>query len=391
MRDALLVARVEFLRRLRNRSALFTAFVGPLVLAIVFGVIMGGTASVSISIGLVDLDRSEISNDFIAALTDAEPDPGASDAGNPVSFQIIDAGTARDAVDDGEVDAAIVIPSGFGEATVSGPSVPIEVLRDPTGQVAGAIAESIARQFTLGIANQGLLFATAFSNGVALDATDPELQSSLFRGVRTEGPGGTSLDATAFYGVAMSILFLFFTASFAARSLIAEKRTGLVGRMLATATAPASILVGKVLAIAALGLSGFVTVWLATELIFGASWGNPIAVLITMCATVTAISGVAMFVCGLARTELQADSYASIAAFALALLGGNFVGPGQAPDALERVAKLTPNGQAIDAFARIAADGAGVGDVIGQLAVLAGFAIVLGALGLVRIRRVIVS
>ena len=243
----------------------------------------------------------------------------------------------------------------------------------------------------LGIANQGLLFATAFSNGVVLDATDPELQSSLFRGVRTEGPGGTSLDATAFYGVAMSILFLFFTASFAARSLIAEKRTGLVGRMLATATAPASILVGKVLAIAALGLSGFVTVWLATELIFGASWGNPIAVLITMCATVTAISGVAMFVCGLARTELQADSYASIAAFALALLGGNFVGPGQAPDALERVAKLTPNGQAIDAFARIAADGAGVGDVIGQLAVLAGFAIVLGALGLVRIRRVIVS
>ena len=88
------------------------------------------------------------------------------------------------------------------------------------------------------------------------------------------------------------------------------------------------------------------------------------------------------------RTEQQADGYTAVVAFLLALLGGNFVGPGQAPAALRRLASFTPNGQAIDAFTRIAVDSAGIGDVARQLALLLGFAAVFGSIGLVRVGRV---
>jgi ABC-2 type transport system permease protein len=256
--------------------------------------------------------------------------------------------------------------------------------------VSGEIAASVARQFAAGLESRVLAAATASVLGAQVapadlatfvDPTDTVI-------ARVE-PSGTSLDPAAFFGVAMSIMFLFFTVSFAARSIVAERANGVVPRMLASSAAPSAIVGGKVLAVSVLGLSGFLTVWAVTELVFGAPWGSPIAVVVTMTATVAAIAGVATFVCGLARTEQQADGYTSMAAFVLALVGGTFVGPGQAPAALRSIARFTPNGQSLDAFTRIAVDGEGVAGVLGQIAALLAFGIVFGAIGLVRMGQVI--
>jgi ABC-2 type transport system permease protein len=386
-----LVAQVELRRRMRNRSAIVTAFVGPVVLAVVFGVLLGGTSSLSITVGVVDADRSDVTAGFVAGLLDADGRTGEDD---PVTFVALDpdadAAAVRAAVDRDDVDAAIVIPAGFGDAVVGGGGATLEVVRDPDGQVSGEIAASVARQFAAGLESRVLAAATASVLGAQVapadlatfvDPTDTVI-------ARVE-PSGTSLDPAAFFGVAMSIMFLFFTVSFAARSIVAERANGVVPRMLASSAAPSAIVGGKVLAVSVLGLSGFLTVWAVTELVFGAPWGSPIAVVVTMTATVAAIAGVATFVCGLARTEQQADGYTSMAAFVLALVGGNFVGPGQAPAALRSIARFTPNGQSLDAFTRIAVDGEGVAGVLGQIAALLAFGIVFGAIGLVRMGQVI--
>ena len=68
MRATLLVASVELRRRLRNRSAIFTAFIGPLLLAAVFGVLLGGTSSFILRIGVVDADRSDVTAEFVRGL-----------------------------------------------------------------------------------------------------------------------------------------------------------------------------------------------------------------------------------------------------------------------------------------------------------------------------------
>ena len=407
----LLIAQVELRRRIRNRSAVVTAFVGPLVLAVVFGVLLGGTSSLSITIGVVDGDGSAVTEGFVAGLLDAGADgvDGANgvDGENgaagengvddsPVTFVALDPASdleaVRLAVDNDDVSAAIVIPAGFGDAVVAGAGSELRVVRDPDGQVSGEIAAAVARQFAVGIESRTLAAATAGALGVTV--TPAELATfvdSTETAVTRIEPSGSALDPAAFFGVAMSILFLFFTVSFAARSIVAEQADGVVPRMLASSAGASSIVTGKVLAVGVLGLSGFVTVWAVTELVFGAPWGSPTAVVVTMVATLVAIAGVATFVCALAHTEQQADGYTSVVAFVLALLGGNFVGPGQAPPALQSIARFTPNGQSIDAFTRIAVDGDGVGDVARQLAVLIAFGAAFGSIGLVRMGRVIRS
>lgn len=381
-----LVAGTELRRRFRNRSAIVTAFIGPLVLATLFGVLLGGTSSFSATIGVTDLDGGDISTAFTSGLVDG-------DASNDVvTFVRID-GDARQAVADGDVAAAIVVPEGFGDAVVSGQPIPaLTALRDPTELIGGEIARAVAERFSSGVNARTLAAATSASLGAPVGPEAlADFQESVDTVVRSVAPGGGALDASAYFGASMSILFLFFTVSFAARSMIEERRTSLLPRMMAAGASPGEIAAGKVAAVSLLGLIGFLTVWAVTSLAFGASWGAPLPVVVTMVFTVLAIGGLATFVCGFARTEQQADSYTSAVAFVFALVGGNFVGPGSSPEALRRLAALTPNGQALDAFTRLSVDQAGVADITRNLAVLAVIAVVFGGIGLARIHRTVTA
>lgn len=386
MRAVVLVAGAEMRRRIRNRSALFTAFVGPLVLAVVFGLLLGGTDSAAFTVGVVDLDRSEVTAGFTTGLVAAGEEPD-----QPLAVELLaDEQAARDALDVGDVDAVLVLPAGLGDAVMNGQGGDLTVLRDPAQPIAGEIARSIASRFAGGVSTRTLAAATIVGLGAPLpDSTAlAGLDESIDR-ITDRAAGGTPLDGTAYFGVSMSILFLFFTVSFVASSIAAERANGVLDRMLATDAAPWAIVAGKVLAVCGLGLAGFATVWGVTSLAFGATWGNPLAVVLTMVATVLAVGGVAMFVSGFARTPAQAEAYTSMVAFALALLGGNFIGPGTAPDLLERLSLFTPNGQSLQAFTAIAVDDATVGGVLGRLAVLVAFGLVFGGIGMLRARRAV--
>lgn len=386
MRALLLVARTDLRRRLRNRSAIITAVIGPLAMAVVFGALINDTDSISLKIGVADLDRSVVSTPFVEGLLQAN----SSD--RPVTFvELPDEATARAAVDDGDVDAALAIPAGFGAAVTSGAATSLTVLRDPSKEISAGVSASIAEQYLSGLTSRQLAAATSMAlGGDAPTAAElADLRDSVAAAVVDEAPGGGNLDASAYYGVSMSVLFLFFTVAFAARGLIVERRTGLVPRMLAASTPPWAIVVGKVLSVCVLGFVGFLTVWAATRLLFGADWGDPLGVVVTMIASTIAVGGVAVFVCGLARTEQQADGWTSMVAFALALLGGNFVGPGQAPAALRRLAVFTPNGQALSAFSALSVDRSGIGGVAGHLVVLAAIAAAFGTIGLALLGRAV--
>jgi ABC-2 type transport system permease protein len=376
------IASVELRRRMRNRSALITAIVAPLAMAVVFGLLVGGGASFQATIGVADEDASELSASFVEDLLDIDEDA--------ITFVATDPGAARSAVDDGELDAAIVIPDGFGEQATAGQGGAIEVVRDPRNEISAAVARSIAGEFADGISTRALAAVTL----VGITGTAPPadalagLDETAAR-MSEQAPGGRPLDAAAYFGASMSILFLFFTVAFAAQSLVAERSSGVLGRVLATGATPRAVVGGKVLAVCLLGLGSFVVVWLVTTLGFGARWGNTPAVLVTMLATVVAVGGVAMFVAGLASTPRQAESYASATAFVLALLGGNFLGPGQAPPLLEQLSRYTPNGQSLRAFTAVATDGAGIADIAPNLAALVTIGVVFGAIGMIRSMRAV--
>lgn len=392
LRLALVVAGADLRRRLRNRSAVVVAFVGPLSLGVVFSVLVGGASGTTFEIGVVDLDGSPASTDLVASLVSANAEQdqvrftpvasGGQAGGDPES-------AARQQIEDGDLGAAIVLPAGFGPNSVSGQPVAIDVLRDPEQPVTAQVAASVAQSIASGYERVGLSVSTVAALGGNPDeATVAAAGDATPALALTDQPvGGRELSPGAFYGASMAILFLFFTVGFAARSVLMERQTGTLARQLATPATPGAILAGKTLSVAVLGFAGFVTVWLVTSLLFGSPWGDPVAVLALMAATVLAVAGVATFVASLARSERQADAATTVTAFVLALLGGNFVGP-NLPPLLRRLSVLTPNGWALRSFTALNTDAAGFREILTALAVLTGMGLVFGAVGVVRVRRV---
>ncbi|MGZ4482485.1 MAG: ABC transporter permease [Gaiellales bacterium] len=384
----LLIARNELVRRLRNRSALVTAFLGPLTMATVFSLLVSGAGSGGFRIGVVDQDGGAVAAELAAGLRSS-----SGNGGGQVQIVRIDrVATARHRTDTGSIDAAVVIPAGFAAAAARGRPEPTIVLRSPERLIGGQVAQALAlgisdtvRRITLSVRTAAA--AARRPPNAGLVAAARRQPSPFETGSLTMG--GREVSTAAFYGASMSILFLFFTVAFASRSLLSDRRDGTLSRMLATPTAPGTILAGKTVAVAVLGMAGLVTMWAVTSLGFGARWGDPAGVLAVMAATVLAVGGVSMLVASLARSDQQADAYTSIVTFSFALLGGNFVGPGQAPALLQRLQLLTPNGWALRAFTDLSADAAGLRSVLATLTVLLAIAAVTGGVGITRSYRLI--
>ena len=388
--DTLLVARYDLIRRIRNRSALFTAFVGPLSLAVVFSLLVAGAESATWTIGLVDLDRTDVSARIVEAMTEpnvalaTEPatDP-ATEPGTVTFTELGDRQSAADAVDDGDVDAAIVVPAGYAAAVEGGRQIPLEVLRDPDRLIAAEVARSVAGAIGQRVEQITLAATVTLSQQPATDV-DAVIAAAAPRSITAVdvSMGDGEVSVGAYFGASMAVLFLFFTIGLAAQSMVTERRTGTLPRILATPARLPAVVAGKTIAVCVLGFAGFVSTWLVTSVVFGAQWGSPPAVLVLMVATVIAVGGVSMFVTSLARTEQQAQTYTATVAFVLALLGGNFLGPGAAPPLLQRLSLLTPNGWALDAFSAVAIDGAAIVDVATEIAVLCAFGLGFGAVGI---------
>lgn len=396
--DVALIARYDLVRRIRNRSALFTAFIGPLSLAVVFSLLIGGAdGELSLEIAIADEDGSATSTAIVVGLTSAaegstdaadgsmEPDDGS------IGFvAVADRDRAIADVGGGVVDAAIVIPPGYGEAVATGRATALEILRDPGSPIAAEVARAVAGSIA------GDIGRTTLATGAALVAR-PDLDPAVVAAAARDAPaafapidepmGEGEVSVGAYYGASMAILFLFFTIGFAARSIVVERTTGTLDRILATPTRLGAVIAGKTLSVCVLGFAGFVTTWLITTWGFGASWGSPGAVVALVATTVAAVGGVAIFVAALARTEQQADTYTSAVAFTLALLGGNFVGPGSAPPVMRTLSLATPNGWALEAFTSVSVDGASAADVAPAIGILLLFAVAFGAVGFALLGR----
>jgi len=394
LRATLLIAAKDLRQRFRDRSGLVIAFVAPFLLAAIIGLAFGSGDGFNFSAtyAVVDDDRGPLAARFVDGVLAG---PGLAEV---VTVRRVGAAEARDLVDRGEADAAFLIPAGFSASVQRGGSATVTVLAAGASPVAGQVARSLAEGYAAQLAATGLSVRTA------LDAAGrPPTQAEANRLGRLAaagqppvrlvdgGVGAREIKASNYFGPSMAIFFLFFTVSFGARSILIERREGTLRRLLASAAPPGAVIAGKALAAFALGVTSVLVMWLATSLVFGADWGDPLAVVALTVSSVLAAIGITALVVTLARTDEQADGYSSLVVFTLALLGGNFIYLAQLPDLLQRLSRLTPNGWALRGFVDLVADGGGLETVAAPVAVTAAFGLVTGAVALVRARRMVVG
>ena len=369
----MLVAGKDLRQRLRDRSALVIAFVAPFVLASIIGLAFGGDDAFKATYAVADADRGPVAAGFTDGVLAS---PGLRDL---VTVRQVDPGEARALVDRGDADAAFLLPAGFSASVQRGGAATITVVESGENPIAGQVARSLAEAYAAELA------ATSWPSGPPSTPPASPRQRPRPDGWGSGRPpagcpcgwprarsGGRTIEAANYFGPSMAIFFLFFTVSFGARSILAERRQGTMRRLLASAASPGGVLAGKALAAFVLGTASVLVMWLATTLVFGADWGDPVAVVALTVSSVLSAIGVTALVITLARTDEQAEGYSSLVVFTLALLGGNFVYLAQLPELLQRVSLLTPNGWALRGFVDLVADGGGLATVAAPVAVTLG-------------------
>jgi ABC-2 type transport system permease protein len=207
--------------------------------------------------------------------------------------------------------------------------------------------------------------------------------------IETDATKDRLASSNTYYAASMAVLFVFFAAQFGVVSLLGERRAGTLARLLASPISARTVLLGKLLVSIVLGTVSMTVIAVATTLLLGAHWGDPLAVAALILTTVLAASGIALVVVGIARTEDQAAGLTAIVAMVLAVLGGSFFPLSQAPAGLALLSNITPHAWFLRGIGDLAS-GDGIGVVLPSVAVLGVLGIATCAIGLVRAERVVI-
>jgi ABC-2 type transport system permease protein len=384
----LAIGRVNTLRFLRERSNLFFVFVFPLLIILLLGRAFGGGFDARVGVHVAG-DEGPLAGALVEAL----------DALDDISVQRYGGRDEMlDAVQRGWVDAGVAVPPGYDARLRGGEIVDLEVVArpDPAAlllqeSVRGVVADQ-ARPITaarfveaqgLGAFDEVLPVATAVSSASQrVGVRFREAGEPFFEGF--EKLGRFDLGASS-----QLVLFMFLTSLAGSADLIQTRRLGVARRMLSTPTSAATILGGETAGRLSVALTQGIYIMVGTLVIFGVSWGDPIAAPIVVLAFAVVSTGAAMLMGALFSNDQQAGSLGVLLGLGLAAFGGAMAPIEVFPATMQTLAKLTPHAWAIDAFAELVRRDGSIVDILPHLGVLAGFAAAFLALATLRLQRVL--
>lgn len=388
MNAAVTIAAKDLRQKVRDRSAIILSVIAPFGLAALFAMMLpAGSDTFSARYAVVDLDGGTVARSLVDG-----PLAGLTDVGIEIVAVPTEA-EARSRVDDGEAAVAIVIPAGFTDAIQAGRPAELQVIGSVNETLATQVARSVLTGFASSVEAVQLSVATVLASGGSAGDTAEVAQAALAMPAPIAYAASLTRDRIAggatYYAASMAVMFVFFAAQFGVVSLLAERRAGTLGRMLAAPVSPRTILAGKLLVSIVLGSVSMTVLAIGTSLLLGARWGDPIAVAALILTTALAASGIALLIVGFTKTEDQASGLTAIVALVLAVLGGSFFPMSQAPELLTQLSLLTPHAWFLRGIGDLAS-GEGIALVAPSLAILGTIGLVTGALGFVRADRAVI-
>ena len=392
MRAALTIAGKDLRQRLRDRSAVLMALVLPLGLAILFNLIFGSAAAPRpFRYAVVDLDHGAVAQSFQAEVLQSIEQQGI------VRLRAV--GTVDEAhqlVDVGTVDAAFVLPAGLTAAVQSGRSAHLDVLGSVDSSTATDVARSIARSYAAELTSVRLAVAASLPEGHDDGLAPQRLADLAVRAavearplaVQDVSAAAKLLDTATYFPASMAVFFLFFTVQFGVASLLDERAGGTLSRLLAAPVAPLAVLAGKLLTSIILGIVSTSVLMMASAVLMGAQWGDPVAVGMLIVAGVLAATGITSLVASLATNAEQAGSWGAVIAVLLGLLGGVFFPIAQVSAMAGTASLMTPHAWFLRGLGELHGGG-GPAAVLPAVAAMLAFAAVTSGVALLRLGKVL--
>lgn len=352
----------DFQLLLRDRGALITMFLLPVVFMTVFGVIFGGDGGG---------DRRKL-----ALWSAAGARPATVVAALVASQQfelrpLASPEAVRQAVADGDVLAGLILPADFDPAGAHPAELAIDLALAPQlrAPLEGAVVAIVGRA----------VFppAPGAERPVLVATSPPGIQRALrdVSGFQITVPGN-------------AVLFGFFLALTVGLSFSEERRLGTWRRLLAAPVARSTILLAKLVPYVLVGLLQFGFLFAIGIVGFGMKvGGSPLALVVLTTAVVVCATALGLLIAAIGGSERGMGSIGSVLLLVMGLLGGCMVPRLAMPAVMRTIGLAVPHAWALDGyFALLVRDGGGLVDVAPQIGALAGFAVVFAALGIWRFR-----
>src|SRR5687768_15441411 len=329
---ALTVANIK--SYVRDRAALFWTLAFPLIFIFMFGFIFQGGGGAELTLGWVDRDTSPAA----AQLRDAFKATGV--------VELVET-TEEDALAkmrEGEVDAVIVVPDGYGDAVAAGASgsgaapAALTVYTDPSRQnLTGTVFQAVGS--VLGVVNLG---------------GRPPLVVPDVRTIQTE-----NLNFISYFVPSMLGLSVMQVGIFAAIPLVADREKLILKRLAATPLRRWQLVGSNVLMRLLIAFTQAVIIVAVGALVFDVQITGSVA----LTAVFVVLGSLAFLALGYvvasyAKTEDSANGMTSVIQFPMMFLSGTFFPIEQMPDPLQAVARVIPLTYLSDALRQVMVGGA---------------------------------
>ena len=384
-RQALLLASKDTRIFFRDRAALAFAFLLPFIFVIGFTLALRDVGPEN------DTLRFTLTTQETVGISVLAIDSVASDSGGPIVA--MEHSEALEALDSDDIAGFVSFPADFTQRYLAGETSPIEVYVGdvpPAEQAAlRGFAQEMASRFSEARATLSAVMALGSPEDAAramerllADASGPSVELQVEQ-VGEIAPFNTSNFVLPGY----LTMFVFFTAAMGAEALARERQTHTLERLMANGVRRESLILGKFLAGAAIGVVQVAVMWIVGALAFNIDLGaSPAAVIVLSLLMVLASAGFGVLLASFVSNVRTASAAGVLTSLVLAPIGGCWWPLFIAPQFMQSLARLTPHGWTTDGLNRLMLFGAEFGDVLPSMLALVVFAAVFLSLALWRFR-----
>ena len=384
------IVRTSLVALRRDRGALALSFILPITFFSIFAVIFGGHRDVTpkITVIFTDEDHSAASRRLLKGL---EAEGSLIIMTRPATKKSVEqpeytAATAEAAVRDGAAPVALVVPAGFGANPISfgrgDNHVTVQLLRDSSDMIAPQVITGLLQKIAMTsmpdlMAAEGSKYMDQYLGGFTpeqrekmnaglerfrrqqesgQDAKSTTLGSGEILPVNTRDVVGANKDnpMVSFYAAAIGVMFLLFTASGAAGSLLEEVENGTLDRVLSSRVSMTILLAGKLSYCVLLAFSQLVLMFLWAWAVFKLDFFSHIPGFVVMgLSTAFAVGAFGMLLASICRTRAQLGPLSTLVILIMSSIGGSMFPRFLMPEAMQKAGLLTINAWAIDGFTKV--------------------------------------
>ena len=376
MKRALYITLNEVRLYLQDKGDLAFALLLPiLTFALMYGA-FGGQTLFTATASIVDEDRGIYSQRLIEGV----------DAIDGISVDLITAEEADTKLDRSDLLMVLFIPQDFSAALASGAQAELVFMQrgngGQEGQILASMIQGVAGRINQEFQVSNRVKAELEGRGISEDTVEVTVRNLLAAerqqpslGVEEEVIGG-SPDFINQYLPGIVTMYVLFSLSMMARTIVEERRRGTLERLLTTRLNVGELFFGKFLSTVA---RGFIQTFILLALSYAVfQMFTPLSFLASLVISIifaSAAAALGMIIASVSRTEEAANWIAVVVTMFMVMMGGTFFEVTEG-SVLATIGTVSINTYANEAYKTVISQGGSLGETWPQLVVLVGVAVV---------------